>query len=916
MSGHWYSLTTPEISERLQTDEKNGLSEPEAKARKVKFGPNDLSWAPGAPLWSIFINQFNSYLVLVLLFVSAYLGLSGAYPQAVAIMIMIAARAVLGVIKECLAEHSKTILRQLTASEVKVIRDGRKRMIPALELVPGDLVLLEKGDLVPADIRLIEADRLSIDELALTEETRPVEKAAETLPDTELPLTGTFNMAYQGTTVTGGSGRGVVVQTGMATEAGFKASFVREDGEEDTPLQRRLAQITKTMSVPYLLVGLLIIALGISRSGETEQMLLLVICLAAAAGPWDLPAVVTLHQAAGARRLISRGVFMRKLSSMEKLGDITVLCTSKTGTLTQNKMTVRQVILGGQAFQVTGEGYDPKGNFIGVSDRHKQHFDLFMKAAALCNNAHLQRGDISVAGIFRGPADRRPVEKWSIKGEPTEGALLVMAAKAGFWRERIEIKEKRAAELPFSSERKRMTVVYRRPAGEMDVFVKGTPEMILDLCTHTYKNGRILPLSARERKELLQQIDLMASDSQRVLAFAWRTLPASAGDYSEEHLEQQLVFLGLAGMTDLLRPDAVKAMRSCRRAGVRVTLLTGDHQSAALALAGKLGIINNGRVLTGTDLDQVPEAQLLELVNQVSVYARVSPEKKRRVIQALKKSGQVVAAAGSGGGDAPALKAADIGIAMGINGANLTKGAADIILDGDHFSGIIAAIEEGRGCYDNARKVISHLLSGSVGLVLTVIAAALAGLPGLLTPVQILWAGLIAGALPAMALGMGPGDPESMERTLSQPHYSSVKFITHGLAGYIATKGLMISLCTLTIFWIGLSLGGEALARAMAFNTLVFCQLSFIFNSRLLEYTVIEKGFLSNLPPVGAVLISVVLQLLLNYVPWLQSSFHTVYLSGWHWTCILALAVLPAVLVALRRHFTGRTGKKVVFLKV
>ncbi|MDD3652881.1 MAG: cation-transporting P-type ATPase [Desulfotomaculaceae bacterium] len=911
MSRHWHSLTQQEIAEQLQTDVMIGLSERDAKARRARFSSDKIFRAIGMPLWNLLINQFNSYLIVILLVISAYLGLSGAYPQAVMIIIIITARAVLGFIVECLSERLKTVFRQFTAANAKVIRNGRERKIPASELVPGDLVLLEKGALVPADIRLLEADRLIIDELTLTGKSCPVGKAAGPLSDFELPLEDTVNMAYQGTAVTAGSGRGIVIhQTGIFNKAVHKANC-----KEGTPLQSQLAQMNRTLSVPFLLACLIIVALGTSSSGETSQMLLLGICLAVTAGPWDLPALPNLAQVGGVKRLINCKIFIRKLSSIESLGSTTVLCTGKTGTLTKNEMTVRQVYLGGHILQVSGEGYDPKGTFSRSLDRRSSHFHLFMKAAALCNNALLKRGDIDVTGIFRGIADNRPFRGWSIKGESTEGALLVMAAKAGFWREKIELKEQRLAELPFSSERKRMTVVYRRPAGEMDVYVKGAPEIVLSLCTHTYKNGKASPLSIREREVLLQQIDLMAADSQQVLALAWRALPTGIVDYSDKYLEQELVFLGLAGITDVLRPDTGKAMQSIRRAGIRAVLLTGDHQSTAQSLADKLGIINE-KVLTGTDLDHMTEGQLLELVSQVSVYARVSPEQRLRVIQALKKTGQVVATVGSGIDDAPAIKAANIGIAMGITSADVTKEVADIILANERFSDVVTAIKEGKAYYANVRKAIRYLLSGSAGLVLTVLAAALAGQPGLLTPVQILWFGLIAGTLPAIVMGMGYSKHNVMKRTPRHPDYSAISIIAHGLTSHIVTRGLIISLCSLIVFWIGLSLGGEALVSTMVFNTLVFCQLNFIFNCQSVEQAVFEKRLLSSLSLAGAVLISAFLQLLLNYVPLMQLSFDTVHMSRLHWACILVIAAAPAVLVALHRHLTSRAGKKVMFLKV
>lgn len=914
MAGRWYALTQQEVVEQFKTDGKRGLSDKEVKERASRFGPNELAKAPKAPPWQLFVNQFKDFMVLVLLAATAISGLLGEYADAITIMIIVVVNAVLGFVQEYRAERSMEALKQLTAPEARVVRGGQERKIPAVELVPGDIVLLEEGDRVPADLRLLRAANLEIEESTLTGESVPVKKREEALPGKDLALGDTRNMAYLGTVVTRGRGRGLVVHTGMATEMGHIAGMIQEAGQEETPLQRRLAQLGKGLVAFCLFICALVVVAGIMRGEEAYQMFLAGVSLAVAAIPEGLPAIVTVALAVGVQRMIRRNAIIRKLPAVETLGCATVICSDKTGTLTQNEMTVRKVVVGGHTFDVTGEGYDPKGEFEGSRDRQGLRFTLLMKAAALCNNAVLERGGISVAGLFRGIAHGRPAKQWSVMGDPTEGALLVMAAKAGFWRERLELKDSRVAELPFDSDRKRMTVVYQQPTGALAVYVKGAPDVVLDLCTHTYRGGLTVPLSAREKEEFLAQNSSLAEQALRVLAFAYRELPTGTADFSEELLEQRLVFLGLAGMIDPPRPAAIRAVQTCRRAGIKVAMITGDHQLTACAVARELGVLAKGdKVLTGRELDRLSDEQLLEQADQVSVYARVSPKHKLKIVRALKQSGHVVAMTGDGVNDAPAIKEADIGIAMGITGTDVTKEASAMVLTDDNFSSIVAAVEEGRGIYDNIRKFIRYLLSCNVGEVLTMFLAVLAGLPLPLVPIQILWMNLVTDGLPAMALGVDPYDRDIMMRPPRHPRES---VFSHGMTWRIGSSGTVIGLGTLLAFWIGFSLGDVALARTMAFNTLVFFQLFYVFTCRSEFHTILEVGLFTNPFLVGAVLISAVLQLAVDYVPFLQPIFHTVPLNGLHWAFILVISSAPTIFGTLFRRLMGRARQKVMYLKV
>lgn len=915
MAGRWYALTRHEVVERLQSDDKRGLTEKEVKERVRRFGLNELVRAPKEPPWKLFLNQFRDFMVLVLLAATAISGLLGEYADAITIAIIVMLNAILGFIQEYRAERSMEALQRLAAPEARVLRGALERKIPAAGLVPGDIVFLEEGDKVPADLRLLQISNLEVEESALTGESKPAGKREVVLPGQDLPLGDTCNMAYMGTVVTRGRGRGIVVQTGMSTEMGQIAGMIQETGREETPLQRRLAYLGKWLVAFCLAICAVVVVVGIARGEEAYQMFLAGVSLAVAAIPEGLPAIVTVSLAIGVQRMIRRNAIIRKLPAVETLGCATVICSDKTGTLTQNEMTVRKVVVGKYTIDVTGEGYDPKGDFAGEVDRQGRHFTLLMKAAALCNNAVLERSGISVAGFFRGVARGLPSgREWSIMGDPTEGALLVMAAKAGFWRERLEMKETRVAELPFNSERKRMTVVYRQPSGAATAYVKGAPDVILDICTHVYKGGLAVPLSEQERERIIAENSSLASQALRVLAYAYRELPSGIERTIDESIEDRLVFLGLAGMIDPPRASAIKAVQTCRKAGIKTVMITGDHQLTAKGVADDLGILSRGdKIISGRDLDRMSGKEFQKHVSHTSVYARVSPGHKLRIVQALKEAGHVVAMTGDGVNDAPAVKKADIGIAMGITGTDVTKEASAMVLTDDNFSSIVAAVEEGRGIYDNIRKFIRYLLSCNVGEVLTMLLAVLAGLPLPLMPIQILWMNLVTDGLPAMALGVDPHDRDIMTRPPRRPWES---IFAHGMAWRIISSGTVIGLGTLLAFRIGLSTGDAALARTMAFNTLVFFQLIFVFTCRSEFHTILEVGVLTNPYLIGAVLISATLQLAVNYAPFLQSIFHVVPLKGIHWIYILTISATPTVFSTLFRHLVDRARKKVMYLKV
>lgn len=914
MPGRWYQLTVEEVLEKLQTHPQKGLDDKEAGERAQRFGPNELVRAPGIPIWQMFINQFKDFMVMVLLAATVISGFLGEWADAITIMIIVMINAFLGFIQEHRAERSMEALRQLTAPESRVIRGGLGRKIPAAELVPGDIVILEAGDRVPADLRIIESFGLEVEESALTGESFPVKKE-ESVINGEVSLGDTYNMAYFGTVVTRGRGKGVVVSTGMATEMGQIAGLIQEAEPEQTPLQRRLAQVGTWLVSFCLLICFLVVVVGIYRGLPPYQMFLAGVSLAVAAIPEGLPAIVTVALALGVQRMVKRNAIIRKLPAVETLGCATVICSDKTGTLTQNEMTVRKALIGGFPVEISGEGYEPHGEFK-MEGVNNEDFQTFMRIAALCNNAALKRENITIGGFLRRiKKEARSI--WNISGDPTEGALLVMAAKAGIWREYLEKKQQRVREISFDSERKRMTVVYRHQNGKHYVYTKGAPDVVLDLCSYYLQDGKKIPLSPRVKQKILDTNVELAGQALRVLGLAYREIPAEEVKASEEVVESSLVFVGLAGMIDPPRPAAIKAVYTCKRAGIKTVMITGDHQVTARAIAREMGILRgkDDVVLTGAELDSMSEGQLEKVVNRVAVYARVSPKHKLRIVRALKNKGHVVAMTGDGVNDAPAVKEADIGVSMGVTGTDVTKEASAMVLADDNFSTIVAAVEEGRGIYDNIRKFIRYLLSCNVGEVLVMFLAVLGGLPLPLLPIQILWMNLVTDGLPAMALGVDPVEKDIMSRPPRNPHEG---VFSNGLGWRILGSGIIFATGTLGVFIASYYNSGLNLdvARTMAFNTLVFFQLFFVFSCRSEHQSILETGFFTNKYLVFAVLTSMGLQLAVTYVPFLQPVFHTAALQLHHWLIVVMLAAAPLVLGTLFRHVRLRARERVMYVKV
>jgi len=927
----WEEITIKETLEEFQVDLSKGLSESEARRRLKLVGPNQLKEQKKKSVFTLFLAQFSDFMVIILLAAALISALLGEYADALTILIIVIINAILGFGQEYRAEKSLEKLKKLTAQETIVQREGLLKKISAAQLVPGDIILLKTGDIIPADLRIIEGNQLEINEAVLTGESWPVKKRAEEVCQSKTALGDRKNMAYMGTVITRGKGQGVVVGTGMTTEMGQIAGCIQEIQEEPTPLQKRLAQLGRWLVFCCLLIVAVVVVLGLARGESVYRMVLTGVSLAVAAIPEGLPAIVTVVLALGVQRMVKRQAIIRALPAVETLGCATIICSDKTGTLTQNEMTVRQYYLSGEIISFAGEGYVPHGKIDFLAQNKEQYqkknklgLELAFKIAALCNNAYLKKKETLVTGLFR-----KHHRQWEIMGDPTEGALLVSAAKGGFWREHIEKEERRSGEIPFDAERKRMSVVYQTARGSHRIYTKGALDVLLDLCSKVWWKGEVIPLTIEIKEKIVATNEQMASQALRVIALAYRELPTEFStrfpqkenhfiefsEGEEKELEKDFIFVALAGMIDPPRPSAQQAVSLCKNAGIKTVMITGDHKKTAEVVASELQLLTNPaqRVLTGSELDLLTDAQLKRIINQVVVYARVSPHHKLRIVKILKEVGHVVAMTGDGVNDAPAVKEADIGISMGLSGTDVTREASSLILANDDFATIVAAVEEGRIIYDNIRKFIRYLLSCNTGEVLTMFMAALVGLPLPLLPIQILWVNLVTDGLPAMALGLDPGDPGIMQR---KPRHPRESIFAHGLTKQILVIGTLISLSTLLAFVTGFYWGGQnlALARTIAFTTLVVVQLFYVFPCRSESYSVFDLGFFSNLFLVGAVFCSFGMQLAVIYLPFFQQIFKTEALQLSHWGLIFCFAAGIILLQGLVRTVKIKRKRRIIYL--
>lgn len=904
-----YRQAASEVLAGLGTDAQRGLPAEEARRRLSRHGRNELAGEKPVPAWRKFLAQFQDTLVILLLaaaLISATLWLlerDAALPyEAMAILAVVLLNALMGYFQQARAERAVAALRQMSAAQARVIRDGAQRGIPAAELVPGDLILVEEGDTIPADARVVHSATLQAAEATLTGESLPVPKQAEALM-AEAGLGDRANMIFSGTAVTYGHGRAVVTATGMHTEMGRIAGMLASAPEERTPLQRELDRVGRMLgmiviAIAVVMVGTILLVEDIHGARAIFDVLILGVALAVAAVPEGLPAVVTAVLSIGVQRMARRKAIVRHLAAVETLGSADVIASDKTGTLTRNEMTVRRVVTASGSVELEGAGYAPQGGIRqaeggAVEGSLRTELLRTLLAAERANNAVLQKVEDG---------------RWTVQGDPTEGALIVAARKAGLEGEALEARFPRIGEVPFSSERKLMSTLHRDAKRQncLTAFTKGAPDVLLERCTHELVGEDTRPLSAGRRAAIMSANEELAGQALRTLGIAFRSLPQdmAAQHHPDTALEQGLVFLGLVGMIDPPREEVKLAVARARSASIRPIMITGDHPRTAVAIARELGIAQDGGVVTGAELQAMPDDALSRTVREVSVYARVNPEHKLRIVRTLQGHGATMAMTGDGVNDAPALKAADIGVAMGITGTDVSKEAADIVLADDNFATIVAAVEEGRAIFANIRKFLRYLLSSNIGEVMTmffgVLLADLIGLTALaqggvalpLLATQILWINLVTDGAPALALGMDPVDAGTMSRP-PRPRGESV--VTYRMWAGIFFVGAVMAAGTLLM--LDMSLPGGMIegsgdlryGQTMAFTTLTLFQLFNVLNARSDEESAFRNLF-TNHWLWAAILFSMALHAAVIYLPLLQQAFSTVPLSPGDWLSCVAAA--------------------------
>ncbi|MEW6717672.1 MAG: cation-translocating P-type ATPase [Chloroflexota bacterium] len=915
----WHELPREQVLKRLGTPPQSGLTTEEALRRLEKHGPNKLTEAPRTTIWHMLFEQFDNFVVVLLIAAAVISALLGDWVEAIAIMAIVALNAVLGVVQEYRAEEALAKLRQLAAPEAHVIRDNLHQTIPTQDLVPGDLVILEAGNYVPADVRLLEAVNMRVDEASLTGESVPVLKDATIHLEKDLPIGDRTNTAFMGTLVTYGRGRGVVVSTGMLTQLGLIATMLETVEQEPTPLQHRLGQLGRTLGWASLFVCGLVFVLGWIRGYDLLDMFLVAVSLAIAAVPEGLPAVVTISLALGMREMIKRHALIRRLSSVETLGSATVICSDKTGTLTQNEMTVTRLWVDNRFIGVTGIGYSPYGDFRINGKKVK----LTNYPAALTT---LWIGILNNDAVLEvsGASDMK--QTYRIVGDPTEGAITVAAVKAGVDRDQINEAYPRLHEIPFDSSRKRMVTVHAvhdpRPEDISPFYdhkqhrwhvitVKGAPDMVLDLCTHYQgMDDNALQLDQMTRQSILAANDKLTHQALRVIAVAYRIVQSLPAEISPTTVEKDLVFVGLIGMMDPPRPEVTPALEIARRAGIRTLMITGDYSNTARAVADSINLLKPGhRVLTGNDLDIMDSVALQNHINNTDVFARVSPEHKVRIVEALQANGEIVAMTGDGANDAPAVKRADIGVAMGITGTDVAKETADMVLTDDNYASIVAAVEQGRVIYSNIRKFVYYLLSCNLAEIAVIFLATLKGWPPPLTAIQLLWLNLISDGAPALALGVEAGDPDLMDQP---PRPPKEPIINRMMRSGIMVQTIAITTVTLLAYYLGLRWHPESIgvAETMAFATLSLSELLRAFTARSERYPILKVGIFGNRIMNLAVLSSMVLFLAVVYLPFLNPIFDTIPLGWEQWRVVLPLLFVPAIVAEFSKWIIYKNSKR------
>ncbi|MCH7588074.1 MAG: cation-translocating P-type ATPase [Chloroflexi bacterium] len=908
----WHTADTIDVLDQLHVDPEQGLSAHEVEQRLREHGPNELIERGLKSPWLILWEQVTAIMVVVLIIAAVVSLLLGDQLDAIVILAIVVLNAILGFVQEYRAERAMAALKRMAAPLVKVRREGQLQQVSAKEIVPGDILLLEAGDVVSADARVLESVNLRIEEASLTGESIPVEKHSQVLSGAHIPIGDRRNMLHMGTTATYGRGSAVVVETGMATQLGRIAELIQTVVSEPTPLQKRMAQLGKGLAVAAVAIVGVVFFLGLLRGEELEEMFLIAIAMAVAAVPEGLPAVVTITLALGAQRMLRRRALIRKLPAVETLGSVTVICSDKTGTLTENRMTVKILDLAGHTLDLAEalKVGDPvaEAEEEWATPEHTAEA-LLLAGGALCNDAVLEV-NTNGAGGFRA------------QGDPTERALVVAAARYGLMKPRLESLFPRVAEAPFSSERKRMSTFHEAQQQAQNgavearlisllasdnnqpfvAFTKGATESLLGVCDRVWTHAGVQPLTPDWRQRIEDADDRLAGDGLRVLGVAFRTMHDIPAEGEMEALERDLIFVGLVGMIDPPRPEAKEAVAISRTAGVRPVMITGDHPQTALHIARELDIARDSNILTGRELERMTTEELEARVEQVSVYARVSPEHKLNIVRALQKRGHIVAMTGDGVNDAPALKRADIGVAMGITGTDVAKEAADMVILDDNFATIVRAIEQGRVIYDNVRKFIKYTLTSNAGEIYVMLFGPLLGMPLPLTALQILWINLVTDGLPGLALAVEPAERDTMRRPPYPPKQS---IFARGMGRHILWVGLLMGLVSLAVgYWAWIT--GRPAWQTMVFTTLTLSQMGHVLAIRSDRESLFKIGLLTNKPLLGAVALTFVLQLAVIFWRPLQEIFNTQALTPFELGISLGLSTIVFWAVEIEKRYLRR----------
>ncbi|MDQ0972751.1 Ca2+-transporting ATPase [Neobacillus niacini] len=881
----FHEMEINQVEKVLDTDFSSGLSPEAVKKRVAQHGLNELQEGEKQSALLLFFSQFKDFMVLVLLAATLLSGLLGEYIDAIAIIAIVIINGFLGFFQERRAERSLQALKELSAPQVSVLREGQWVKIPSKEIVPGDIIKFSSGDRIGADVRIIESRSLEIEESALTGESVPVSKHIDPLKTINPGIGDMENIAFMGTMITRGSGVGVVIGTGMKTAMGQIADLLQNAETQETPLQRRLEQLGKILITVALLLTVLVVAIGVLQGHELYTMFLAGVSLAVAAIPEGLPAIVTVALSLGVQKMIKKNAIVRKLPAVETLGCASVICSDKTGTMTQNKMTVTHLWSGGNTWTVDGVGYQPRGDFYRgntrVLPKDEKALQQMLIFGMICNHSELKIKD----------------EDYILDGDPTEGALLVSAMKAGLDRTNLLDEFTIINEFPFDSARKMMSMHVKDKQGRNFIVTKGAPDVIIGKSESILWDGKTQYLGQSVQNQVQEAINNLASKALRTIAIAFKPIPANTVILSEQEAENKLTFIGVQGMIDPPRPEVKDAVKECKEAGIKTVMITGDHVITAKAIASQLGILTKkSMVLDGNALSNMSVEELEEVVDDVSVFARVSPEHKLKIVKALQNRGHIVAMTGDGVNDAPAIKAADIGVAMGITGTDVAKEASSLVLLDDNFATIKSAIEEGRNIYENIRKFVRYLLASNVGEILVMLFAMILALPLPLVPIQILWVNLVTDGLPAMALGLDRPEEDVMKR---KPRSPNEGVFSRGLGWKVVSRGFLIGIVTLLAFIIVYKQNPENLqyAQTIAFATLVLAQLIHVFDCRS-EKSVLSRNPFGNQYLVWAVVSSLALMIAVIYYPPFQPIFHTLPILAKDWLLIIGLSSIPTFLLA------------------